>query len=208
MNNPNELKVDFWFPTPIWTVNLDVDNEILKRACIKLKEDNPEGRTLSNRGGWQSNDFHPEQSIAVFQDLVTKVVSQSDSILHMDYGHTDRCTAVNNFWININTKHDSNQVHSHPGAFLSAVYYVTAPQNSGNICFERDSKDSFIMGTFHLSGKTPVSGVTCEYPPSQGRLMLFPGWLSHSVIPSETDEERISIAFNIGLKRASFGGLV
>jgi uncharacterized protein (TIGR02466 family) len=204
----NELKVDFWFPTPIWSVDLDVDNTKLKRASLKLKEDNPDGRVLSNRGGWQSHDFHPEYSIAVFQDLVSKVVEQSDSILQQDYGITDRCTVVNNFWININTRASSNQVHSHPGAFLSAVYYISAPQGSGNICFERDAKDSFILGTFHLSGKTPVSGVTCEYPPIEGRLMLFPGWLSHSVIPSQTDEERISIAFNVGLKTASFGGLV
>lgn len=207
MNKLTDLKVDYWFPTPIWMVDLDVNNDELKTACIKLKEDN-EGRVYSNRGGWQSNDLHPEYSVSVFQQLVTKVTEQSDSILSVDYAQNDRCTAVNNFWININQKGHSNQVHSHPGSFLSAVYYVSVPEGSGSIVFERDSKDSFIMGTFHLNGQTPVSGVTCEYPPVEGRLLIFPGWLYHSVLPTTTDSERISIAFNIGLKRASFGGLI
>ena len=33
--------------------------------------------------------------------------------------------------------------------------------------------------------------------PTEGTLILFPGWLEHGVYPSESDEDRIVISANI-----------
>ena len=35
--------------------------------------------------------------------------------------------------------------------------------------------------------------------PQEGMLLFFPTWLEHDVEPSKTDDERISIAFNVRL---------
>lgn len=203
-----DIKVDYWFPTPIWITDLDINNDQLKTACLKLKEDNLDGRVLSNMGGWQSNDLYPEQNIAVFRQLVSSLTESINYILENDYCITDRVANVSQYWININKGHNANQVHIHPGAFLSGVYYVSAPEGSGSIHFERDSKEIYAMGCLKIGGKTVVSTMNCEYKPKTGRLLLFPGWLPHSVLPNTTDEERISIAFNAELKTTSFGGLI
>ena len=33
--------------------------------------------------------------------------------------------------------------------------------------------------------------------PQEGMIMFFPSWLEHDVEPSKSDEDRISIAFNV-----------
>ena len=35
-------------------------------------------------------------------------------------------------------------------------------------------------------------------PSEEGRLYIFPSWIKHLVEPNMSDEERISISFNIG----------
>lgn len=206
----SKINVEYWFPTPIWNVDLDIDNEILSDTCLKLKEDNlTSGRTLSNRGGWQSQDLFVEHNISVFSPLMLKITDVLNDILITDYEVADRTAVISHYWINVNSRGDVNQVHIHPGSFLSGVYYISAPENSGNIHFERDAKEIYSMGIMKISGKTPVSGTNCEYPPKPGRLLVFPGWLPHSVLQSESDEPRISIAFNSEIRSSTtFGGLI
>jgi len=199
-----DIKVEYWFPTPIWITDIDINNDELKTACLKLKEDNLSCRVLSNMGGWQSNDLYPEHNIAVFRKLLKSLTESINHIAEHDYSISDRVACISQYWININKGSHTNQVHIHPGAFLSGVYYVSAPEGSGKIHFERDSKEIYAMGCLKIGGKTVVSGMNCEYEPKEGRLLLFPGWLPHSVLPNTTDEERISIAFNAELKTSSF----
>ena len=33
--------------------------------------------------------------------------------------------------------------------------------------------------------------------PTEGELILFPGWLDHGVQTNDTDDERVSVSFNI-----------
>ena len=50
----------------------------------------------------------------------------------------------------------------------------------------------------------PENTKTCpqsmEFIPCDGELILFPSWLMHNTCPNVTDEERISVAFNIDLE--------
>jgi uncharacterized protein (TIGR02466 family) len=40
------------------------------------------------------------------------------------------------------------------------------------------------------------SSATYTINPVEGKLIIFPAWLEHEVLPTNTDEERISISFN------------
>jgi uncharacterized protein (TIGR02466 family) len=40
-----------------------------------------------------------------------------------------------------------------------------------------------------------------QYLPEGGKMILFPSWLEHSVLKNRSSEPRISIAFNINLKK-------
>lgn len=202
------LRVEYWFPTPIWIADLDINNDPIKTTCLKLREGNPEGRSLSNLGGWQSNDLYVEHNITVFSEFILEITKILNEILHFDYEQTDRCVVISHFWININNENNINQVHIHPGSFLSGVYYVSSPSGSGNINFQRNSMESYALGSMKLIGKNTVSTISCEYPPVESRLLVFPGWIPHSVSSNTECGDRISIAFNSEIRTSTFGGLL
>ena len=51
------INLDLYFPTPVWWTDTNLNNEYLKDIVYNKKTDNPEGREISNYGGWQSNVF-------------------------------------------------------------------------------------------------------------------------------------------------------
>jgi len=102
---------------------------------------------------------------------------------------------LENSWVNFGKKGESHIQHVHPGHKISGVYYHRVSREQGSIVFQNPN---------------PVSN-TCEFPsgqifpsftqvvPYDGDIILFPSWLSHGTVKSTSDEERISIAFNIDL---------
>ena len=80
------------------------------------------------------------------------------------------------------------------------MYFVSAPENCGDLIFYRNFNDQFIVES-HAPVKeyTPLSGGMVKYKPKTGRLVIFPANLVHSVEAGDCDEDRISVAFNIGL---------
>ena len=93
-------------------------------------------------------------------------------------------------WGNINYRGNWNNLHEHTGAFISGVYYVKVPKDSGHLAFRAPRA----ITVSEQSGEHP-KWVNIE--PNEGVLMLFPGYLEHMVKPNQSDESRISIAFNL-----------
>ena len=42
-----------------------------------------------------------------------------------------------------------------------------------------------------------TNAIQASLPVKEGRMLLFPSWFVHSVPPNMSDEERISISFNV-----------
>jgi hypothetical protein len=98
-------------------------------------------------------------------------------------------------WASINKKNDFNTVHSHTNVFdLSGVYYVKVPVNSGNIVF-RDPRQGQIHSNSKLYGSDSE-----QFMPFECMLLIFPSWLEHYVLPNLSDDDRISISFDITLE--------
>ena len=102
--------------------------------------------------------------------------------------------------VNINKNGHKNSRHSHftSNLFMSGVYYVKVPENSGRIRFYdprghiiRDAKD-----TVHFFGDHVYQYIV----PQEGMLLFFPTWLEHDVEENESDEDRVSVSFNIRLE--------
>ena len=102
-------------------------------------------------------------------------------------------------WINVNRAGDFNMLHSHPGCFLSSVYYVKVPRTmkGGEILF-RDPRGPAVAMYETPGIELPWvgSGLGIPFSPVTGRLLLFPSWLEHRVERFEGPGVRISIAFN------------
>lgn len=100
------------------------------------------------------------------------------------------------------TAGNSQELHVHPTAHISGVYYVTAPPGA----LEEKSTD----GKIRFYDPRPRANMNQLFTqitrhseaPNPGDVIVFPSWLEHSVAPFRGEGERICIAFNVRLGMA------
>ena len=100
-------------------------------------------------------------------------------------------------WINVNAKGGSNLIHSHPNSHWSGVLYIQQPNdvtgNSGMIEFINPNQEGRdLAGLLPKNGFDPIMRIR----PKAGQMVIFPSYLLHSVYPNDSDQDRITIAFN------------
>ena len=86
-----------------------------------------------------------------------------------------------------------NFLHMHEGSLLSGSFYLQVPPGSGQFVF-RDPRPGVLHG--FVKGGVPNGHADIHLTPSAGLLVLFPCWMEHYVEPHDSDEPRITIAFN------------
>ena len=157
-----------------------------------------EGASKSNRGGWHSsgNLFkHDAAPIQTLKKAAEQAVLQATQKITTKVDPAELKLKLF-AWMNANPPGGFNAPHTHPGAHWSGVYYVSQPDvetgNSGMIEFldpRSDLPNWRILKTRALALKKTIR-------PEPGEMILFPSYLVHWVYPNETQEERVSIAFN------------
>jgi uncharacterized protein (TIGR02466 family) len=94
--------------------------------------------------------------------------------------------------------------HHHQGLDLIGVYYVTVPENSGDILlFETRGSVNRLwedpMVTPDSMGRT--GRVYYRHKPQVGTLIMFPSYLFHAVETNLSNENRISIVMDIRINK-------
>jgi uncharacterized protein (TIGR02466 family) len=191
------------FPIPIWVedkVGLDTNN--LLKFVDRVRSEDPQGRVISNNGGWQSHDFIDEvMQNNPLSELRSKILQMAYYCAD-EFGFVDYTLRIVNLWMNVNKHGHSNYVHTHPGSILSGVYYLSVPDCcSGTLNFLRDyqyqmMKESWGMGN-NVKQDSTLNENIVTFSPLNDHMVMFPSWLLHSVSKSNSDGERISISFNI-----------
>ena len=189
---------DLW-STPIWIVNLsDNDihptktslNEDLLNFVVGEVEKNPQVVKKSNRGGWQSRtDLHKEPAL---EDLKKQIYNVCKSIFPPMQG-----MYFQQMWAGVNKKGHYNILHQHGQYMLSGGYYLQVPENSGKIQF-RDPRPSAMANW--IATNILRSGEWEGYTPKASDLMIWPAFLDHQVEPSQSDQDRIMISFDLNLR--------
>ena len=177
------------FEVPIYQVQLDLDIESIQLFCNKHQQKDS-GRTISNVGGYQSNDLDLNNTILT--SLVEQIQTHSTKFANKLFDEpTTSC--IENIWFNVNKYRNTNKCHNHPNQDISGVYYVKTPDECGNIIFNNPAMNIeniwFDWSSYNSKNKT--------LPVSKNTLYLFPSWLNHYVEPNmNKTEERISFSFN------------
>lgn len=188
------------FPTRLWSAHcheLQPHHAAWLDHLNALRSATPKPAGRSNRGGWNSGvTLFQTPAFAPLRTAVTDMVRHA----MMQCGQKGSWQVSLSAWANMHDAGGYNTLHMHPGHLLSGVYYLKVPPQAGAIVF-RDPKYAAIMTG--ISGDQPFSRNFESVVPVEGQMLLFPSWLEHRVEENLSDQERVSIAFNVkvmGLK--------
>lgn len=93
-----------------------------------------------------------------------------------------------------------HEAHTHPECLLSCILYLSTTDNCPPIIFN-DPRQYHKYIYYHNRMGQPNNTYTLlsEFviQPKTGMFLIWPAWLEHQVPVSETDDERITMVFNI-----------
>ena len=195
-------KILTYFPQPIFRYKVDnykTFNKELEEYIYKLKKEDNEGVVRSNRGGWHSKSFKVREK-GTIQNRFTQELSKYIFDVIQTYGW--KCVpervVVSEMWAIINKPRDFNVIHTHPNAYLSAAYYVKAPEKAGRFVIENPLSVARHSYPAHAT-KTEYNIKAAALDIEEGDLLLFPAYLPHKVNENKSDEDRIVISFNVNI---------
>ncbi|WP_428079110.1 TIGR02466 family protein [Candidatus Pelagibacter sp.] len=191
------------FPEPVFKYKLENFqnfNQDLTNYIYELRQNDDRGLNKSNKGGWHSNYFKLGVKDSI-QHKFTLEIQKYIIDVFQKYGWKTKNVpiSINEMWAIINRNEDFNVLHSHPNCYLSAAYYVKAPPNCGK--FEIECPNIAKLNSFPSIEKPNDLNVRIvSIDISEGDLLIFPNYLPHKVAKNQSNDDRIVISFNVGIK--------
>jgi uncharacterized protein (TIGR02466 family) len=184
------------FPTPIYIDSISgnqltvVQNEI-KNVVNNYQFDDPwnNERIKISGGNFTDNQLvNLDQFKLSLSDMVGKYLKMIDEKDYVSY-------SMEESWITKSTKYSYAHIHNHSNFDISGVYYYKTNTMDGNLFFENPITECIASKI----GRKKFLKDTISYQPEVGKFILFPSWLKHGVDTNTTDNERISLSFNLRL---------
>ena len=189
-----------YFPHPIFQYKLDNyedHNKEYSKYIYELQKEDSKGQKLSNVNGWHSPFFNlNSRETAGYKFLVKIQPYIADVFKSYGWVFNPQKVKCSGMWAIINKKGNFNTEHIHPNSNLSGAYYVSAPKNCGK--FKVVNPHSISRDKFPpRENPNELNRLVAEHEIEEGDLLIFPSYLPHSVLPNQSDDDRIVISFNI-----------
>lgn len=221
------MSLEILFPTPIVVESPSDENKGLL-FDIKLEVDSCLGKILTNDDYTSLSDVSKDKeygnvhnrkqalkidyssftgnviqkySLSSLMKHIQSTLQKYVNVVEWSYGTDPRKNneglkiGMLDSWFNITEKNQKHQMHIHPHHTISGVYYHQMKKEMGGIIFR--NPNPFVAN--HLFPEGPTSPNMITFVPEEGTLILFPSWLEHGTEDNQTDEDRISISFNIDI---------
>ena len=184
------------FPTPV----NHIPNAITKPLLKKLRKVIIDAKSITNN---QSNDLYHTNTNEFFEDLDEVKEVKKILLPHIeDFGEilfSDNLQwGFAGMWGNIMKKDGYQYRHNHCNSFISGVLYIDIPENCSSTRFWRPEPSNFFH-FMHVNSERNnyYNNAYINFDNVEGGdLILFPSYLHHDVPISESNEDRITIAFN------------
>ena len=190
------MNIEYHFPTPIYIQEIPnaVElNQYLEQKILQWQKKDPKGVSKTNVNGWHSTtDMNQKEEYNV---LTKELFNIQHEIFKKEL--LTQKPVLGNMWANINYKGGFNRPHLHPNSLFSGVYWVKAPENSGDLMLYEPRPGVHTTMPNRKEGKLPPElWREVHYQPKAGTVVMFPAWLWHEVRPNQSDDIRISVSFN------------
>ena len=155
----------------------DINEQIVKNFDSLSDDDFKEKTHMFN--GRYENIYLQQEKIPGLETIIKVAKQNAAKILNVTEDQL-----MFGFWLNAMNAGDVTTAHTHDDddELLSCVYYIMAPENSGDLIITVDNKKTVI-------------------PPEEGNFVFFSPDTLHEVSENKSGQSRLSIAFNFGLMR-------
>lgn len=152
-----------------------INSEIL-RQYEAVKNESDIKKTHHFMGRFE-NTYIPEDRIPAIRAILDMGRFYASQILSLDAQKFRM-----GFWFNEMHPGHQTTLHTHEedDELLSAVYYIKAAENSGDLVVHGNTEHAL------------------HFPPQQGRMIFFGPEVPHSVETNNSEQMRLSIAINFG----------
>jgi uncharacterized protein (TIGR02466 family) len=194
------MHIEKFFPTLIGLTDYSYHNlieEKLSNKCLSLKE-----KIKKSGDNWVASktyntistyDINKDDDFKELNDWVMSQIEEYASIFK--YKNKFYCESA---WFNIYNKYDFQEIHNHSGYTLSAIYFLKAnPETCAKTFFYSNISDGLDPDIEDFT-KDTFSKINC--PPVPGRLIIFKSNINHCVERQESNDLRISLAYNFKKK--------
>jgi uncharacterized protein (TIGR02466 family) len=104
-------------------------------------------------------------------------------------------------WVNKSPPKEGNHfIHYHSNSLISGVIYLEVDESTGAICFHKDKFYNNLWGEtlcIDFDKITEYGSKVIGISPVKNEILMFPSFLSHSVLNNDSDINRYSLAFNV-----------
>ena len=184
--------VESWFPIPIYCNGIQGDafNSVQTELSniIELQSFQPKWNTHMLSDPTFTENLLIKYSADKFLEQIDLHIKEYSSAI--GYNKSPVYSVIES-WATKFQKGMYGHIHTHKDSDISGVYYFETNEKDGNLFFESPVKQ---MNASYFTKDIPTRA---SFSPQVGKLLLFPGWLSHGVETNTTDTDRISISFNI-----------
>jgi len=178
------------FATEIYTTNFEAPEDVNK-VILEQFDASTEYHTVSHHNSIRyENTYVPIQHVPAVQAILTSAIAVTSVFTKQQFQIDE-----NNWWFNNMTGGDITDAHGHsPGPVWSGVYYAKVPAGSGKLYFTYNRMHIKEPNFYKYIGHNFQD---VEITPVEGMMIIFPSWLDHRVGMHQTNENRVSIAFNM-----------
>jgi|TARA_B110000285_G_scaffold25905_2_gene24988 uncharacterized protein (TIGR02466 family) len=196
------MKIDYAFPIPIVTLSVDalVVQDTLDRVKKYIEADMPGSKNETNK--LLTTYYHNNKNFLGKINaipLLTELNQHIRGFLELR-GMNPECYVEITSWLQLNQPGSLFNRHDHYGAIVSGVFYLEVPKNGGKLKFHnpleaRRATDVFFDRIRKEENQYNYDYI--EYDPKAGELIMFESWLQHSVEINNSNQDRLSVSFNV-----------
>lgn len=202
-------EVEPLFATPLY-INEIEDTDTRKYVdfveTLNWHRNNDDEGQITHDGGYLLHQYD------IFNDLRVELEKHLRFYVERVCGFSTRRQEfyITNSWAVKHQKNEHARNHIHNNSFFSGVLYIKCDNDSPPIRFYKNPLMQAPTSTVLVPDRefdNMFNAETYGIPPSPGRIIFFPSHIEHGIDKSESENTRLSIAFNTFV-RGEFGEVI
>lgn len=195
-----ELQMKNLFPIPMLWEKTNLDIPLIKKEIIEHRATKPDDK--KHYTSYYDDRVLPldcnnevEDTIMYYGNKYVSSIFGPKDDLSIEGDHL-------NIWYNVYQEGVQHDWHDHGRAFISGTIFIEMNETSAP--FKIKSPLHALIKSWAGNGYELQDRFEQElkFRPEAGTILMWPGWVEHTVPKQkETDEPRITISFNVDIKR-------